>query len=68
MNREKLKKLNEIHKLIWVNEDKIIGKSWNNMVKDLSTLFSTDKGMEREMEKDDKRRSKDFITAIEKRL
>ncbi|GJZ08058.1 hypothetical protein Tco_0542341 [Tanacetum coccineum] len=56
-----------IHVLVWGREQED-GKKLDHMVKDFH-LFEYNKGMEtRKWSEDDKRRSKDFITAIEKRL
>ncbi|GJS30889.1 hypothetical protein Tco_0491509 [Tanacetum coccineum] len=57
-----------LHKFSDGTLDKSHGKDCDHMVKDFH-LFEYNKGMEtRKWSEDDKRRSKDFITAIEKRL
>ncbi|GJY62231.1 putative reverse transcriptase domain-containing protein [Tanacetum coccineum] len=63
----KLMRLNELHKFSDGTLTRVMEKL-DHMVKDFH-LFEYNKGMEtRKWSKDDKRRSKDFITAIEKRL
>ncbi|GJR08006.1 hypothetical protein Tco_0849762 [Tanacetum coccineum] len=60
-------RLNEIHKFSDGTLTRVMEKL-DHMVKDFH-LFEYNKGMEtRKWSEDDKRRSKDFITAIEKRL
>ncbi|GKD02617.1 hypothetical protein Tco_1177591 [Tanacetum coccineum] len=60
-------RLNEIHKFSDETLTRVMEKL-DHMVKDFH-LFEYNKGMEtRKWSEDDKRRSKDFITAIEKRL
>ncbi|GJT17090.1 integrase, catalytic region, zinc finger, CCHC-type containing protein [Tanacetum coccineum] len=66
-NQRKLMRLNEIHKFSDGTLTRVMEKL-DHMVKDFH-LFEYNKGMEtRKWSEDDKRRSKDFITAIEKRL
>ncbi|GJZ94521.1 retrovirus-related pol polyprotein from transposon TNT 1-94 [Tanacetum coccineum] len=66
-DQRKLMRLNEIHKFSDGTLTRVMEKL-DHMVKDFH-LFEYNKGMEtRKWSKDDKRRSKDFITAIEKRL
>ncbi|GKC06357.1 hypothetical protein Tco_0997967, partial [Tanacetum coccineum] len=63
----KLMRLNEIHKFSDWTLTRVMEKL-DHMVKDFR-LFEYNKGMEtRKWSEDDKRRRKDFITAIEKRL
>ncbi|GJV30116.1 hypothetical protein Tco_1386564 [Tanacetum coccineum] len=63
----KLMRLNELHKFSDGTLTRVMEKL-DHMVKDFQ-LFEYNKGMEtRKWSEDDKRRSKDFITAIEKRL
>ncbi|GKB08494.1 hypothetical protein Tco_0836806 [Tanacetum coccineum] len=63
----KLMRLNELHKFSDGTLTRVLEKL-DHMVKDFH-LFEYNKGMEtRKWSEDDKRRSKDFITAIEKRL
>ncbi|GJZ39941.1 hypothetical protein Tco_0586504 [Tanacetum coccineum] len=65
--QRKLMRLNEIHKFSDGTLTRVMEKL-DHMVKDFH-LFEYNKGMEtRKWSEDDKRRSKDFITAIEKRL
>ncbi|GJR55749.1 hypothetical protein Tco_1406270 [Tanacetum coccineum] len=60
-------RLNELHKFSDGTLTRVMEKL-DQMVKDFH-LFEYNKGMEtRKWSEDDKRRSKDFITAIEKRL
>ncbi|GJU45900.1 hypothetical protein Tco_1203166 [Tanacetum coccineum] len=62
-----LMRLNELHKFSDGTLTRVMEKL-DQMVKDFH-LFKYNKGMEtRKWSEDDKRRSKDFITAIEKRL
>ncbi|GJR44685.1 hypothetical protein Tco_1312788 [Tanacetum coccineum] len=66
-NQRKLMRLNEIHKFSDGTLTRVMEKL-DHMVKDFH-LFEYNKGMEtRKWSEDDKRRSKDFIIAIEKRL
>ncbi|GJU17887.1 hypothetical protein Tco_1145853, partial [Tanacetum coccineum] len=66
-NQRKLMRLNELHKFSDGTLTRVMEKL-DHMVKDFH-LFEYNKGMEtRKWSEDDKRRSKDFITAIEKRL
>ncbi|GJZ77547.1 hypothetical protein Tco_0642219 [Tanacetum coccineum] len=66
-DQRKLMRLNEIHKFSDRTLTRVMEKL-DHMVKDFH-LFEYNKGMEtRKWSEDDKRRSKDFITAIEKRL
>ncbi|GJY96766.1 hypothetical protein Tco_0513676, partial [Tanacetum coccineum] len=66
-DQRKLMRLNELHKFSDGTLTRIMEKL-DHMVKDFH-LFEYNKGMEtRKWSEDDKRRSKDFITAIEKRL
>ncbi|GJY80590.1 hypothetical protein Tco_0493341, partial [Tanacetum coccineum] len=66
-DQRKLMRLNEIHKFSDGTLTRVM-KKLDHMVKDFH-LFEYNKGMEtRKWSEDDKRRSKDFITAIEKRL
>ncbi|GJU70314.1 hypothetical protein Tco_1256573 [Tanacetum coccineum] len=66
-DQRKLMRLNEIHKFSDGTLTRIMEKL-DHMVKDFH-LFEYNKSMEtRKWLEDDKRRSKDFITAIEKRL
>ncbi|GJT91617.1 hypothetical protein Tco_1080462 [Tanacetum coccineum] len=66
-NQRKLMRLNELHKFSDGTLTRVMEKL-DQMVKDFH-LFEYNKGMEtRKWSEDDKRRSKDFITAIEKRL
>ncbi|GJX33363.1 hypothetical protein Tco_0243218, partial [Tanacetum coccineum] len=66
-DQRKLMRLNEIHKFSDGTLKKCLEKL-DHMVKDFH-LFEYNKGMEtRKWSEDDKRRSKDFITTIEKRL
>ncbi|GJS48553.1 hypothetical protein Tco_0598674 [Tanacetum coccineum] len=66
-DQRKLMRLNEIHKFSDGTLTRVMEKL-DHMVKDFH-LFEYNKGMEtRKWSEDDKRRSKDFITAIEKRL
>ncbi|GJZ09831.1 hypothetical protein Tco_0544114 [Tanacetum coccineum] len=66
-DQRKLMRLNEILKFSDGTLTRVMEKL-DHMVKDFH-LFEYNKGMEtRKWSKDDKRRSKDFITAIEKRL
>ncbi|GJS76213.1 hypothetical protein Tco_0726094 [Tanacetum coccineum] len=66
-DQRKLMRLNEIHKFSDGTLTRVMEKL-DQMVKDFR-LFEYNKGMEtRKWSEDDKRRSKDFITAIEKRL
>ncbi|GJT88941.1 retrovirus-related pol polyprotein from transposon TNT 1-94, partial [Tanacetum coccineum] len=65
--QRKLMRLNELHKFSDGTLTRVMEKL-DQMVKDFH-LFEYNKGMEtRKWSEDDKRRSKDFITAIEKRL
>ncbi|GJR49742.1 hypothetical protein Tco_1400263 [Tanacetum coccineum] len=65
--QRKLMRLNELHKFSDGTLTRVM-KKLDHMVKDFH-LFEYNKGMEtRKWSEDDKRRSKDFITAIEKRL
>ncbi|GJX96821.1 hypothetical protein Tco_0352619 [Tanacetum coccineum] len=66
-DQRKLMRLNEIHNFSNGTLTRVMEKL-DHMVKDFH-LFEYNKGMEtRKWSEDDKRRSKDFITAIEKRL
>ncbi|GKF76627.1 hypothetical protein Tco_0229097 [Tanacetum coccineum] len=66
-DQRKLMRLNELHKFSDGTLSRVMEKL-DHMVKDFH-LFEYNKGMEtRKWSEDDKRRSKDFITAIEKRL
>ncbi|GKE71965.1 hypothetical protein Tco_1530037 [Tanacetum coccineum] len=66
-NQRKLMRMNELHKFSDGTLTRVMEKL-DQMVKDFH-LFEYNKGMEtRKWSEDDKRRSKDFITAIEKRL
>ncbi|GJW08396.1 putative ribonuclease H-like domain-containing protein [Tanacetum coccineum] len=66
-DQRKLMRLNELHKFSDGTLTRVLEKL-DHMVKDFH-LFEYNKGMEtRKWSEDDKRRSKDFITAIEKRL
>ncbi|GJV67672.1 hypothetical protein Tco_1483181 [Tanacetum coccineum] len=66
-DQRKLMRLNEIHKFSDGTLTRVMEKL-DHMVKDFH-LFEYNRGMEtRKWSEDDKRRSKDFITAIEKRL
>ncbi|GJS83744.1 hypothetical protein Tco_0750285 [Tanacetum coccineum] len=66
-DQRKLMRLNEIHKFSDGTLTRVM-KKLDHMVKDFR-LFEYNKGMEtRKWSEDDKRRSKVFITAIEKRL
>ncbi|GJT53650.1 hypothetical protein Tco_0988704 [Tanacetum coccineum] len=66
-DQRKLMRLNELHKFSDGTLTRVMEKL-DQMVKDFH-LFEYNKGMEtRKWSEDDKRRSKDFITAIEKRL
>ncbi|GJW17098.1 hypothetical protein Tco_0024534 [Tanacetum coccineum] len=66
-DQRKLMRLNEIHKFSDGTLTRVMEKL-DHMVKDFC-LFEYNKGMKtRKWSEDDKRRSKDFITAIEKRL
>ncbi|GJS90980.1 hypothetical protein Tco_0773616 [Tanacetum coccineum] len=66
-DQRKLMRLNELHKFSDRTLKRVMEKL-DHMVKDFY-LFEYNKGMEtRKWSEDDKRRSKDFITAIEKRL
>ncbi|GKB36497.1 hypothetical protein Tco_0881439, partial [Tanacetum coccineum] len=66
-DHRKLMRLNEIYKFSDGTLTRVMEKL-DHMVKDF-LLFEYNKGMEtRKWSEDDKRRSKDFITAIEKRL
>ncbi|GJZ66896.1 hypothetical protein Tco_0630136 [Tanacetum coccineum] len=66
-DQRKLMRLNEIHKFSDGTLTRVMEKL-DHIVKDFH-LFEYNKGMEtRKWSEDDKRRSKDFITAIEKRL
>ncbi|GJX71033.1 hypothetical protein Tco_0308204 [Tanacetum coccineum] len=66
-DQRKLIRLNEIHKFSDGTLSRVMEKL-DHMVKDFH-LFEYNKGMEtRKWSEDDKRRSKDFISAIEKRL
>ncbi|GKA50050.1 hypothetical protein Tco_0743123 [Tanacetum coccineum] len=66
-DQRKLMRLNELHKFSDGTLTRVMEKL-DHMVKDFH-LFKYNKGMEtRKWSKDDKRRSKDFITAIKKRL
>ncbi|GKB43167.1 hypothetical protein Tco_0888109 [Tanacetum coccineum] len=66
-DQRKLMRLNELHKFSDGMLTRVMEKP-DHMVKDFH-LFEYNKGMEtRKWSEDDKRRSKDFITAIEKRL
>ncbi|GKC70965.1 hypothetical protein Tco_1116848 [Tanacetum coccineum] len=66
-NQRKLMRLNEIHKFSDRTLTRVMEKL-DHMVKDFH-LFEYNKGMEtRKWSEGDKRRIKDFITAIEKRL
>ncbi|GJV80284.1 hypothetical protein Tco_1516154 [Tanacetum coccineum] len=66
-DQRKLMSLNELHKFSDRKLTRVMEKL-DHMVKDFH-LFEYNKGMEtRKWSEDDKRRSKDFITAIEKRL
>ncbi|GJZ54772.1 hypothetical protein Tco_0609965 [Tanacetum coccineum] len=67
LTQRKLMRLNELHKFSDETLTRVMEKL-DQMVKDFH-LYEYNKGMEtREWSEDDKRRSKDFITAIEKRL
>ncbi|GJS88274.1 hypothetical protein Tco_0770910 [Tanacetum coccineum] len=66
-DQRKLMRLNELHKFSDGTLTRVMEKL-DHMVKDFC-LYEYNKGMEtRKWSEDDKRRSKDFITAIEKRL
>ncbi|GJY63381.1 reverse transcriptase domain-containing protein [Tanacetum coccineum] len=66
-DQRKLMRLKELHKFSDGTLTRVMEKL-DHMVKDFH-LFEYNKGMEtRKWSEDDKRRSKDFITAIEKRL
>ncbi|GJW36082.1 hypothetical protein Tco_0059002, partial [Tanacetum coccineum] len=66
-DQRKLMRLNELHKFSDGTLTRVMEKL-DQMVKDFH-LYEYNKGMEtRKWSEDDKRRSKDFITAIEKRL
>ncbi|GJV76868.1 hypothetical protein Tco_1508452 [Tanacetum coccineum] len=66
-DQRKLMRLNEIHKFSDGTLTRVMEKL-DHMVKDFH-LFEYNKGMKtRKWSEDDKRRGKDFITAIEKRL
>ncbi|GJV84702.1 hypothetical protein Tco_1524600 [Tanacetum coccineum] len=66
-DQRKLMRLNELHQFSDGTLTRVMEKL-DHMVKDFH-LFEYNKGMEtRKWSEDDKRRSKDFITAIEKRL
>ncbi|GJZ09603.1 hypothetical protein Tco_0543886 [Tanacetum coccineum] len=66
-DQRKLMRLNELHKFSDGTLTRVMEKL-DHMVKDFH-LFEYNKGMKtRKWSEDDKRRSKDFITAIEKRL
>ncbi|GJT84066.1 hypothetical protein Tco_1058408 [Tanacetum coccineum] len=66
-DQRKLIRLNDIHKFSDGTLTRVMEKL-DHMVKDFH-LFKYNRGMEtRKWSEDDKRRSKDFITAIEKRL
>ncbi|GJR79635.1 hypothetical protein Tco_0150420 [Tanacetum coccineum] len=66
-DQRKLMRLNELHKFSDETLTRVMEKM-GHMVKDFH-LFEYNKGREtRKWSEDDKRRSKDFITAIEKRL
>ncbi|GKA93179.1 hypothetical protein Tco_0815165 [Tanacetum coccineum] len=66
-DQRKLMRLNELHKFSDGTLTRVMEKL-DHMVKDFH-LFEYNKGMEtRKWSEDDKRRNKDFITAIEKRL
>ncbi|GJV09041.1 hypothetical protein Tco_1346697 [Tanacetum coccineum] len=66
-DQRKLMRLNELHKFSDVTLTRVMEKL-DHIVKDFH-LFEYNMGMEtRKWSEDDKRRSKDFITAIEKRL
>ncbi|GJU38312.1 hypothetical protein Tco_1191269 [Tanacetum coccineum] len=66
-DQRKFIRLNELHKFSDGTLTRVMEKL-DHMVKDFQ-LFEYNKGMEtRKWSEDDKRRSKDFITAIEKRL
>ncbi|GJY31630.1 hypothetical protein Tco_0415125 [Tanacetum coccineum] len=66
-NNQESDELNELHKFSDGTLTRVMEKL-DQMVKDFH-LFEYNKGMEtRKWSEDDKRRSKDFITAIEKRL
>ncbi|GJY71841.1 hypothetical protein Tco_0475544 [Tanacetum coccineum] len=66
-DQRKLLRLNELHKFSDGTLTRVMEKL-DHIVKDFH-LFEYNKGMEtRKWSEDDKRRSKDFITAIEKRL
>ncbi|GJR67256.1 hypothetical protein Tco_0013321 [Tanacetum coccineum] len=66
-DQRKLMRLNELHKFSDGTLTRVMEKL-DHMVKDFH-LYEYNKGMEtRKWSEDDKRRSKDFITAIEKRL
>ncbi|GJX29824.1 hypothetical protein Tco_0237903 [Tanacetum coccineum] len=66
-DQRKLMRLNELHKFSDGTLTRVM-ENQDHMVKDFH-LFEYNKGMEtRKWSEDDKRRSKDFITAIEKRL
>ncbi|GJZ88999.1 hypothetical protein Tco_0660781 [Tanacetum coccineum] len=66
-HQRKLMRLNELHKFSDGTLTRVMEKL-DQMVKDFH-LYEYNKGMEtRKWSEDDKRRSKDFITAIEKRL
>ncbi|GJR49740.1 hypothetical protein Tco_1400261 [Tanacetum coccineum] len=66
-DQRNLMRLNELHKFSDGTLTRVMEKL-DHMVKDFH-LFEYNKGMEtRKWSEDDKRRSKDFITAIEKRL
>ncbi|GJY15373.1 hypothetical protein Tco_0385795 [Tanacetum coccineum] len=67
LGQRKLMRLNEIHKFSDGTLTRVMEKL-DHMVKDFH-LYEYNKGMKtRKWSEDDKRRSKDFITAIEKRL
>ncbi|GKF79389.1 hypothetical protein Tco_0234957, partial [Tanacetum coccineum] len=66
-DQRKLMRLNELHKFSDETLTRVMEKL-DHMVKDFH-LFEYNKGMETRMwSEDDKRRNKDFITAIEKIL
>ncbi|GJW67313.1 hypothetical protein Tco_0121737 [Tanacetum coccineum] len=66
-DQRKLMRLNELHKFSDGTLTRVMEKM-DQMVKDFH-LYEYNKGMEtRKWSEDDKRRSKDFITAIKKRL
>ncbi|GJT73594.1 retrovirus-related pol polyprotein from transposon TNT 1-94 [Tanacetum coccineum] len=66
-DQRKLMRLNELHKFSDGTLTRVMEKL-DHMVKDFH-LYEYNKGMEtRKWSEDDKRRSKDFITAIEKRI